>query len=101
MPLLFDSHPLRKASDHSKPVPALLDRRRPGRPSQGGRAEDEGIASSFGKRREVLEEARLEPEFEAQLSMELDVTGNIVAQHGAPSGHGWATWRSDASSTFA
>jgi hypothetical protein len=90
-----------EASDRQQPVAALAWRRRLNRPREHALAADLFILVRLGEGDEAPEQRLLDAEPEAQGAVELDVPGQVLAQHGTPPGQGCTTCCSMATSTLA
>ena len=99
--LVLDLHSPREAPYDGQALPSLPGRRSLSGPGECGGTADEGVALQLGEPREVAEKALLQAELEPELTVKIDVAGDVVGQHCAPSGQGWATLCSRATSTLA
>jgi hypothetical protein len=99
--LIFGMGVKAEAADHIEPGPGyVLGARRPA-PIIEPFDIDVLIAKAPGVLREQLEHATLLGELAAQAAMQGDVARDLVVQHDASPGQGWATFISIGTSTLA
>ena len=101
MALVFGLHSTRESTYESKALSSLFDGGGLLCPGQRSSGTDDFVASLLGEPSKVPEKAFLQAERKSEFTVEFDVAGNVVTQHGAPSGHGCATFARRSTSTLA
>ena len=101
MPLVLGIHRYREPAHFEKTVAPLLRRWRFHRPREDAIRAYDLIAASFGVSHIVAQKQRLGPELEPKSVVKADVPIQMLTQHDASPGQGWAIVSSMVTSTFA